>query len=228
MKLSLPLKQSTITAFATTVCAALLKPLKVSFAAGSQSVFFSYAQCITPLAGIYGGISAVIMTCLFRSLFDIFALSAVWSFALHAHLPTMAAGLYAAWMLGSNPTKVQRILLALIPVICFMLFAAHTNGFGALVYTTYWMIPLISALVPHTNRFIHALAATFTAHAVGSVIWLYAFAVPTTTLLNLIPVVAVERLLFASGIYLSIRAFEFIRVTYPAVCASLTRSTVNS
>ena len=42
--------------------------------------------------------------------------------------------------------------------------------------------------------------ATFTAHAVGSVAFLYAFNIPAATWMALIPVVAFERGLFALGI----------------------------
>ena len=52
------------------------------------------------------------------------------------------------------------------------------------------------------------LGSTFTAHAVGSVIWLYAGLVPNPeTWLALIPVVVLERILFASGMFVGYTIF---------------------
>ncbi len=46
----------------------------------------------------------------------------------------------------------------------------------------------------------HALASTFIAHAVGSVIWLYTVPMVASAWLALIPIVACERLLYTAGI----------------------------
>jgi hypothetical protein len=49
----------------------------------------------------------------------------------------------------------------------------------------------------------NSLGATFTAHAIGGVTFLYAFNLPAETWIALIPVVFLERMLFTGGIALS-------------------------
>jgi len=48
-----------------------------------------------------------------------------------------------------------------------------------------------------------ALGATFTAHAVGGALWIWVFALPAPVWISLIPIVALERSLFALGICVS-------------------------
>jgi len=83
-----------------------------------------------------------------------------------------------------------------------VLFALHPVGGQAWVYSLYWLIPVIATFFPERLAG-RALGATFTAHAVGSVAYLYMFQSTPAFWLALIPVVAVERLLFASGISVS-------------------------
>ena len=45
-----------------------------------------------------------------------------------------------------------------------------------------------------------ALGATFSAHAVGGALWIYAFSLPAAVWQGLIPIVAIERSIFALGI----------------------------
>jgi len=50
--------------------------------------------------------------------------------------------------------------------------------------------------------FLVALSSSFIAHAVGSVIWLYSLSMPAEKWIALIPIVAVERFIFAAGSFL--------------------------
>src|SRR3989338_1676241 len=61
----------------------------------------------------------------------------------------------------------------------------------------------VLAYFKRNNLFIKSLGATFTAHAVGGMMWIWAFNLPASIWNSLIPVVITERLLFASGIALS-------------------------
>jgi hypothetical protein len=58
---------------------------------------------------------------------------------------------------------------------------------------------MILYFVPQKNIFFTSLGSTFTAHAVGSVIWLYTIPMTAGMWLALIPIVALERLCFATG-----------------------------
>ncbi len=66
-----------------------------------------------------------------------------------------------------------------------------------------WLIPLAASFLP-ANLLARALGATFTAHAIGSVAFLYGLTMMSASAwLALIPVVALERLVFATGICVS-------------------------
>jgi hypothetical protein len=54
------------------------------------------------------------------------------------------------------------------------------------------------------------LGATFTAHAVGSVIFLYTFGLTPAIWMSLIPIVFVERGIFTLGIWISCLAFNTV------------------
>jgi len=80
-----------------------------------------------------------------------------------------------------------------------ILFIAHPVASKAFAYSFYWLIPVVLYVLNYKNTFCKALTATFLAHAVGSIIWLYTVPMTSTQWLALIPVVAVERLVMACG-----------------------------
>jgi len=67
------------------------------------------------------------------------------------------------------------------------------------VYALYWLIPIAAKFLPD-KLVLRSLGATFTQHAVGSVLFLYTIPSAPALWLGLIPIVAVERGLFALGI----------------------------
>jgi len=102
--------------------------------------------------------------------------------------------LFAALYFGSKRKDSAFIALA-----CLALFWLHPIGNTVWFYALYWVIPLAAAFYKH-NLFARSLGATFTAHSVGSVAFLYAFNLPAEVWIGLIPIVAIERFAFATGI----------------------------
>lgn len=90
---------------------------------------------------------------------------------------------------------------AIIPLICMALFIAHPEGRKAWFFSLYWLIPVIAVFFK--NRLIfNSLGSTFTAHAIGSTAFLYAFNLKAAVWLGLIPVVFIERMVMACGIWI--------------------------
>jgi hypothetical protein len=108
---------------------------------------------------------------------------------------------------------------AAISLICMVAFIAHPIGGQAWIYSLYWLVPAIALALPE-HLFLRSLGSTFTAHSIGSVVWLYAFPSTAAFWLALIPVVAVERLLFASGISVSYIALNALFARVEAVAKS--------
>lgn len=163
---------------------------KFSFIVGSSMAFFSAANCVIPVAGAFCGVVGSIMVFAIR-FFIRAALGTLTAPFVLQGIPSLGASLY--WSVKSRLFKVA------IPLMCMALFWVHPVGMQAAAYACYWFIPVIITLRGFESVFANAFASTFVAHAIGSVIWLYSTSLAPEVWLALIPVVAVERLLFASG-----------------------------
>jgi hypothetical protein len=168
----------------------LLSICKLSFVVGSQAILFSASNLSMPLIGFFGGatgatfIWALLLMCRYAA--GAFSLS-----TLAFYLPGYCAALYLA-----TPSRFVRCGM---PLLAMALFLLHPVGFQAALYSSYWLIPLSIGILAPQSFFAHALGATFTAHAVGSVIWLYTVPMTPEAWLGLIPLVALERFTFAAG-----------------------------
>ena len=171
---------------------------------GAENQFFTLFQFFGPTAGAFlgpvVGASSVLLAELANFLFVGKEFSIINLFRL---TPMVLAAIY----FGSKTLREKRIVSA-VPLIAMVAFWLHPVGQEAWFYALYWLIPIVATLKP--NLLSRSLGATFTAHAVGSVAFLYA--VPTTPALwiSLIPIVAMERGLFALGIATSYVVFNTV------------------
>jgi len=178
--------------------------IKIAPIVGSHSSFFSLTDALMPLTGVVGigmGVFAVLM----RTGLTFFKIS-VFIMPLVYHLPGFFAS--ASWAYPNFFMKVG------VPLLCMILFIVHPFGFYAAPYVLYWLIPIAIYFFGNKTIFLQALSATFIAHAVGSVIWLYVKSLPTVVWIGLIPVVIFERLLYAAlmtAVYYGVR--EVFKVT---------------
>lgn len=174
---------------------------KVSFVVGSRCALFSFSQCLTPLAGAFGGIPVSILVGISQLLW--YKSCAATNLLLICPIATLCGALYFA-------LRPQKLLAALIPLSCVILFIAHPHGAQAAWYSFFWTVPLLTLLLPHQSFFLHALGSTFTTHAVGTVLWLYVKNLSPQLFVSLVPLVIVERLLFATGMTVSYYAIKHL------------------
>lgn len=103
--------------------------------------------------------------------------------------------------------------ILVVPLISIALFILHPIGRLVWYFSLFWTIPLIAYLKKDMLLF-RSLGATFTAHAVGGAMWIWAISLTPEMWRNLIPTVIAERLLFAVGISISYilvkRALSFL------------------
>lgn len=162
---------------------------KVNFIIGSHYAFFSCFDMLAPLAGVFGISSGLAM-------YTVRCLLGNWSwFSLCSHLPSLVG----AWCLASNSR-----LKFLLPLVCMILFWVHPVGSQAWGYALLWVVPVVGTYFKGSHLFMRALGCTLTVHAVGSIIWLYTVSMSSEQWWALIPVVVVERLLFAGGLTVAI------------------------
>ena len=90
--------------------------------------------------------------------------------------------------------------LLVLPALSIIAFNLHPVGRTVWFYSLFWTIPFI--LWPLRDKFLLArsLSATFCAHAVSGAVWIWAFNLPANVWVSLIPVVILERSIFALGI----------------------------
>ena len=175
---------------------ALKIPVSRIVGSGQSFSFFDFfAPTVAMFLGTLPGAISVLLVKLFDLIFISRKIEAV---SLLRLLPLPLAAFY----FGSKSKK-----RSLIAIICIILFIVHPVGRQAWVYSLYWLIPIFACFFPK-RLFLKSLGSTFTAHAVGSTIFLYAFQLPTAVWKGLIPVVFVERVGFALGIYLSYFVFN--------------------
>jgi len=191
--------------------------IKLSFVVGSHAVMFSASNLCLPLVGLFGHIGGA--TCMWACLLAVRLFSAPFTAsALAFYVPGYAAALYLA--------TTSRILRCGIPLLAFFLFCIHPVGAQAMLYSCYWFIPMVIGAVCGRSLFAQMLGATFTAHAVGSVIWLYTVPMNASTWLALIPLVALERITFAMGMVVAYHAINRLTVWASLLISAFNRPSV--
>lgn len=166
----------------------LLRCAKISPIVGGGFSFFSLSDVVMPLSGViglwFGGLLVVLRMGYKMTLYRL-----PLSYLVY-HIPGFCAAGY--WAVEG---KLVRVFL---PLGCMVAFVMHPVGYQAAPYCLYWLIPVAIYFSRKQTLFLHSLGSTFIAHAVGSIIWLYAFDMSAAMWLALIPMVALERLFFAS------------------------------
>ncbi len=173
---------------------ALMGLFKLSTVQGLWGMQFSWAQVVLPLLGALFGVVGSYFLLAGCTALCALGLMLGFSTQLFFGIPTFCASLY--WATNKGWIRMG------IPALCMLLFVMHPVGFYAAPYTLYWLLPMGIACW-YNNNFLTALASTFTAHAVGSVMHLYMINTLTASAwLQLMPIVAVERLCLALGMWL--------------------------
>lgn len=188
----------------------LTSPIPPSIIAGPNAhtlLRFSFRHVITPLIGVWGGTLSVLLLFFAKGL--VHACTAMGSkLLLFWHLPTLCGALYFSLM--KKDTWYTRAIAALPAALCMVLFWIHPVGRHAYLYPLYWVIPIAVTLITTKPFFFQALGSTFTAHAVGSVLWLYSGILSSPAAwIALIPVVACERFgmaILITGIFHDVNA----------------------
>ncbi len=160
----------------------------------------SISALLLPVLGAITAISPLIISFGFLAVAKII----LGSLPITLGIPTAAAALSLAANQSSRAASV--VINTLLPLMCMALFINNPNGAEAWVYTLYWLIPAGLSLLNYESILAKALQATFVAHAVGSVIWIYSTQTTPEFWIGLIPVVAYERLVSTLVLTLSVYA----------------------
>jgi len=174
--------------------------ISISHIVGSSQSFTLF-ELLGPIGGMFlgpvlGAVSAFIVRALnviiFRQPLDFLTVI--------RFLPAMLAAVY----FGLKQKKT-----AIIFPICIALFLLNPIGRQAWMYSLIWLIPFVATFFKK-RLILNSLGATFTAHAVGSVIFLYTFGLTPAIWMSLIPIVFIERGIFTIGIWTSCLVFNTV------------------
>lgn len=171
---------------------------QINFSAivGANKQYFTFFQFLGPLTGAFLGPIIGAIAVLLSQVGNYLMLGKAFDVIGILRLAPM---IFAAYYFG---TKFKNKVSAIVPLVCMIAFWLHPIGQQAWFFALYWLIP--PALKLFSDRlFFKALGATFTAHAIGSTLWLYTIPMPAEAWIALIPVVAIERFSFAIGITFS-------------------------
>lgn len=174
------------------------KRINFSAIVGKESQFFTLFQFFGPISGSFLGPIFGAISVLTAQIVDYLITGKILNLVNLLRLTPMV---FAAYYFGSK----KKVIL-IVPLLAMLFFNLHPIGKQAWIYSLYWTIPFIVRVLPQKysqNLFLKSLGATFTAHSVGSVAWLYIFPMSSQQWLMLIPVVAFERLMFSFGMTLS-------------------------
>ena len=180
-------------------------------AEGSFTLFD--AMCAIPVAFI--GFLPGLMAILIAKLTAVLYLGKPLDLMIIARLlPPIAAGaFFFAYKNSTFSPKLSRAMHYAIPISAMMLFISHPAILGtqAMIYPAFWLIPIAVSRMPK-NILLRSLGATFTQHAVGSVIFLYAIPALANPAIwtSLIPIVAIERTIFTLGIAFTYLSIKFV------------------
>jgi len=183
-----------------TILGLLAFQISVSQIIGSTQKFTLF-ELLGPTGGMFlGPIFGAISAFFVRALNIIVFHQPVDFLTVIRFLPAILAAVY----FGLNKKYT-----AIIFPICIALFLLNPVGREAWLYSAIWLIPFVASFFKK-RLILNSLGATFTAHAVGSVIFLYTFTLTPAIWIALIPVVFIERGFFTIGIWSSCLAFNFI------------------
>lgn len=126
------------------------------------------------------------------------------------HIPALCASLFL-----STESRWRLVM----PLGAISAFLMHPAGAQAWWYSLYWLIPTTIALWNPPLLIMQALGATFMAHAVGTVAYLYSGLLTPAHIVALTPLVFFERCMFACGISALVYSIEFIKQYAPMIYA---------
>lgn len=166
--------------------------------AGS-SVSFTLFDFFGPIAGAFLGPIYGVISVLGVEIANNLIKQTPWTAGSIIRLfPTLFATFYFATITKKGPNN----WILAVPFVAIFAFLAHPIGREVPQYTLFWLIPFLAYRF-RNNLYMRSLGATFTAHAVGGMMWIWAFNLKAAVWNSLIPVVISERLLFAAGIAIS-------------------------
>ncbi|PIU21294.1 MAG: hypothetical protein COT15_02955 [Candidatus Diapherotrites archaeon CG08_land_8_20_14_0_20_34_12] len=162
---------------------------------GMDKQYFTFFQFFGPLPAAFLGPFVGILAIAIAQIANFILLGKAFEIV---NIIRLAPMLFAAYYFG---TTSKNKISAIIPVISMAAFMLHPVGQQAWIFSLMWLVPLFAKF---SNRlFLKSLGTTFTAHAIGSALWIWTIPSTPEFWILLIPIALAERIAFALGITVS-------------------------
>lgn len=219
VRLSVPKIRKLAPTIFTAASYSFFKLLKLSKISGYRLSSFTVGHVMTPVLALGLSSSELLGVTVLRTCVHLLTHSTLGIFGFLYYLPSLTGALYFKSLLSGNLNA--RIACALAPLVCMAIFVSTPVGSVAWIYSLCWTIPAAIALLPRNNIFLTALASTYMAHAVGSVLFILSTPMVPAFWIGLLPVVAFERCMLAAGITAVYYAIIISQQAYKIVSARL-------
>jgi len=187
------------------VFAAIAEQVNFAPIIGSDASYFTLFQFFGPIVASFLGLGLGLVALAASQVVNMVVLGKAITLVSVLRLSTM---LFAAYYFARIDFKKLDAVGIGVPLACMALFVATPAGAGAWYYSLYWLIPVAVRVFGWSkNLLARSLGATFTAHAIGSVLFAYSLPYTAAQWTALVPITAFERLMFAAGIAASYVAF---------------------
>jgi hypothetical protein len=174
------------------IAAVFASQINFSAVVGAEGQNFTVFQFFAPTAGAFLGLFGIIIVLLSQLVNVLVASKAIGILDVLRFFPILFAVYYFS-------RKKHIAITIAVPILCMALFWLNPVGRAAWPFALFWLIPIIAHLFSRSLLW-KSFGATFTAHAVGSTLWLYTVPMAPATWIGLMPQVLFERSLFAFGI----------------------------
>ncbi len=183
---------------------------RINFSAlvGAENQYLTVFNFFAPIAGIFLGPIFGIAAVLLAEIANNILRAMPWTVLNMSRLIPI---LLATFYFGTRNKNWQQRLSIIIPVLAIIAFVLHPVGRTVWFFGFYMAIPLLPYILPKKwgqKLFLKSLGSTFTAYAIGTALWIWTIPMTRAQWLVLVPQVAFERLLFASGIMVSYIVFN--------------------
>lgn len=166
---------------------------------GSHAAFFSFSSIMLPALGYHTSLLYVTFAFLTKGAF-------VFSYSFYFFLRRLPL-LFATAALQ----KRSFLLYVVLPVSMMVLFIADPVGRSVFYYSFFWFVPIGLYSFFKDSLLLRSFAASFIAHAIGSVVWLYTTSIPAEIWTALMPIVPIERAFIALGMCSFVYGFAQLR-----------------
>lgn len=95
-------------------------------------------------------------------------------------------------------------------LVALVVFNCYWFGTVAMVYSILWLLPLALFFLGLNNMLARALYASFNAHAVGTIVWLFTDSLTASQWCALTPIACLERLIIAGGILIAAVIADYV------------------